>query len=95
MPGLRGKPAVMMTMSARGGLVVVGAGDGDVVAFDRTRLEDVEAFTLGDAFHDVDQNHIGEFLEASQVSKRATDLAGADQCNLVSFRAGDFPEKGR
>jgi hypothetical protein len=36
------------------------------------------------ALHDVEQNDIAQLFEPDQVRQRSADLAGTDQCNLVS-----------
>src|SRR5208337_4019441 len=40
--------------------IVVGAENGGIALLDRHGLEQVETFSLGDAFHDVDEDDIGE-----------------------------------
>ena len=42
------------------------------------------ALPCGNAFHDVEQHDVAELLEADQMGERAADLAGTDQCNLVT-----------
>jgi hypothetical protein len=72
-------------------LIGINAGELRIEAVDRRRLRKIERFALRRAFGDVEHHHVAEFFQADQVSKRATDLAGADQCNLVSFHRVGFP----
>ena len=65
-------------------LVGIGAEIAGIVALDRRRLGDVEGLALGNALGDVEQHDVTEFLEPDQVGQRATDLARADQCNLLA-----------
>ena len=69
-------------------LVGVGAGELGVEVVDRRGFGDVERLALRDAFHDVEQHDVAELLEADEVGERAADLAGADQCNLVTRHGG-------
>ena len=70
MPGLRGMPAVMTTMSElRGVGVVIRADDVHVALLDRHGLEQVERLALRNAFHDVDQNDVGQFLGCNPVRR--------------------------
>jgi len=83
MPGLRGKPAVMTTMSESAGwLVIVRAGDHDVIAFDWAGFEQVQALALRHAFHDVDEHDIGEFLIGDAQRAVGADIAGAYDGNF-------------
>ena len=59
-----------------------------VEAVDRRGLGEVERLALRDAFDDVEQDDVAEFLEADEMGERAADLAGADQCNLVTRHDG-------
>ena len=89
MPGLRGTPAVTMhDVGALDGVVVVGAGELGVEAVDRRGLRDVERLALRDAFGDVEQHDVAELLQADEMGERAADLAGADQCDLVTRHVG-------
>ena len=54
--------------------IVVGAGERGVEALDRRGLGDVERLALRDAFGDVEQDDVAEFLEADQMGERAADL---------------------
>ena len=76
------------------GLVGVGAGEFRVEALDRRGLRDVERFALRDALRDVEHHDVAEFFEADQVSERAADLAGADQCNLLARHEEATPIDG-
>ncbi len=71
--------------------VIVRAGDGDVVAFYRTGLKQVEAFTLRNAFSDVHENDIAQFLLRRPNGTIGAHITGANHCNLISqFRFGPF-----
>ena len=59
-----------------------------VEAVDRRRLGEIERLALRNAFGDVEQHDVAELLEADEMSERAADLAGADQCNLVTRHVG-------
>ena len=63
-----------------------------VEAVDRRGLREVERLALRNAFGDVEQHDVAEFLEADEMGERAADLAGADQCNLGT-RHGNLWEK--
>ena len=92
MPGLRGTPAVTMQTSApsmRG--IVVDAGEAGVEALDRRGLGDVETLALRNAFGNIEQDDVAEFLEADQMGERAADHAGADEGDLVACHVGSFP----
>ena len=67
-----------------GGRVVVGAGDHDVVAVDRAGLQKVEAFSLRDAFDDVDEDHIGKFLAGDPHGTIRADITGAYYGDFLS-----------
>ena len=69
-----------------GGRVVVGAGDRDVVAFDGAGLQQVEAFTLRDAFDDVDEHDVAQFFFGGPDGTIRADVTGADDGNFVSHR---------
>ena len=60
-----------------------------VEALDRGGLRDVERLALRDALHDVEHHDIAEFFQADQMSERAADLAGADQCNFLARHCGE------
>ena len=85
MPGLRAMPAVMITMSESGRLIVaVRADDARVEAFDRRRLPLVEALALRNAFDDVDHDDgARQFLLGDTLRGRRADVAGADDRDLV------------
>ena len=83
MPGLRGTPAVTMhDRRAVDRLIGIGADQLRVEAVDRRGLREVERLALRDALGDVEQRDVAELLETDEVSERAADLAGSDQCNL-------------
>ena len=56
--------------------VVLGADDAGVALLDRHGFEQVEAFALGYAFDDVDENDVGEFLGGDPVGGGGADVAG-------------------
>ena len=56
---------------------------------------DVERLALRDAFDDVEQDDIAEFLEADEMGERAADLAGADERNLVARHGENLWEMPR
>ena len=62
-------------VGVRGVFVVVGAGDVGVALLDGHGLEQVESFALRDAFDDVDENDVGEFLGGDPVSGRGAYVA--------------------
>ena len=85
MPGLRGKPAVMMAMSELAvGCVVVGARHIDVIALHRPGLQQVEPFALRNAFHDVHEDDVGQFLVGDANCTVRADVTGAHNGDLVS-----------
>ena len=61
----------------------VGVGVGglqvEVEALDGAGLAEVEPLAAGNAFDDVEQDDVAEFLEADEMSKRSADHASADQ----------------
>ncbi len=65
-------------------LVAVGAGKIGVEAVDRRGFGEVERLALGRAFGDVEQNDVAQLLQTGEMGQRAADLAGSDQCNLVT-----------
>ena len=70
-------------------VVGIGAGEMRVEAVDRGRLRDVERLTLGSALRDIEHHDVAELLQTDEMGKRAADLAGTDQCNLLA-RHGNF-----
>ena len=58
-----------------GVFIIVGAADFEVVAFDRPRLQQVQALALRNAFQDVNQHHVGELLVRQPVRHRRPDVA--------------------
>ena len=72
-------------------VIRIGAGIFRVEALDRRGLGNVERLALRDAFHDVEHHDIAELFQADQVSERAADLAGADQCNLLAGHGRECP----
>ncbi len=71
--------------------VVVDASVFHIEPVDRGRLSNVESFALRNAFGDIEQHHIAQFLEADKVSQRAANHAGADEGDLVACHVGCFP----
>ena len=59
----------------------IGALELGVEAFDRAGLREVERLALRQAFDDVEQDDVAEFLEADQMRERAADLSAADERN--------------
>ena len=75
----------------RGGRVIVGSGDADVVAFDGTGLEEVEPFALRDAFSHVYENDVSEFLFGGPDGTVGADVSGADDGDFISQSTNSFP----
>ena len=84
---------------ARGDDDHVGAGDVGVglcplkfrvETVDGGRLRDVERFALGQAFDDVEEDDIAQFLETDEVGERAADLSATDECNLFASHFESF-----
>jgi hypothetical protein len=65
-------------------LVLVGAGEAGIEAFDRAALGNIERLALRQPLDDVEQHHVAQFLEPCEVSQRAPDHAAADQSNLAA-----------
>jgi hypothetical protein len=78
-------------------LVIVGADDLGVKAFDRAALRKVESLALGHAFHHVEQDDVAQFLLRGQMRQSATDVTRADQRDLLACHVlyGPFPESSR
>ena len=55
----------------------VGAGNVGVALFDGHGLEQIESFSLRDAFDDVDEHHVGEFFRRDPVGGGCAYVAGA------------------
>ena len=55
-----------------------------VEAVDGRGLGDVEPFALRDAFGDIEEDYVPEFLQANEVGQRAADLSRADERDLLS-----------
>ena len=62
-----------------------------IEALDRRGLDEVERFALRDTLGDVEQHDVTEFFQADQMGEGAADLAGTDQCNLVTRHRGQSP----
>ena len=75
--------------------IVVGADVLGVEALDRRGLGDVERLALRDAFRDVEEDDVAEFLQADEMGERAADLSGADERDLVAGHEGVCSWRGR
>ena len=64
--------------------VVVRAQDVRIVADDRRRLGQVETLALGQSLDDVDEDDVGDPGFGDPLSSRGTDIAGADDGDLVA-----------
>ena len=71
-------------IGAFNGGIVVGTGQLAVLAENRARLGNVQRLALGNAFGNVKQDDIAQFLTRGDMGERAADHAGSDQRNLVS-----------
>jgi hypothetical protein len=47
-------------------------------------LGNIEAFALRDAFGDIEEDDITQFLEADQVGERAADISGTDESYFLT-----------
>ena len=65
-------------------LVIVRAGDADVVALDRAGLQQVEPLALRNTFDHVDQNDIGQFLVGNAQRAIRADISGAHNRDFLS-----------
>ena len=87
MPGLRGNPAVMTTMSEFAvGAVIIRAGDADVVAFHRPGLQNVQPLALRNALHDVHQNNVRQLFSGDTQRAIRADVAGSHNSDFFSHR---------
>ena len=73
-----------------GRAVIVRAGQGYVVTFDRSGLKQVEGLALWNALHEVHEDDVAEFLFGSPYGTVRTDIAGADHGNLISQSKKSF-----
>src|SRR3546814_2127111 len=64
--------------------IFVGSGDLRVKAFDRAALAKVQRLALRDAFDDVEQDDVAQFLDRRQMSERPADVACADERDLLA-----------
>ena len=71
----------------------VGAGDRRVVArarelgveaLDRAGFGEIERLALRNAVDDVEQDDVAQLLHRREMSQRAADLSGSDQCDLLA-----------
>src|SRR5580704_747707 len=74
----------------RGIGVIVRSEDGGVALLDRHGLEQIETFSLGDAFHDVDENDIGELFGGDPVGGSGAYVSGSDYGYLIAHEV--FPQ---
>ena len=81
MPGLRAHAGRHdHHIGARDVGVSIGALEFGVIAFDRARPAAISsALALRQAFDDVEQNDVAEFLERDEMGQRAADLSAADE----------------
>ena len=64
--------------------VILGPDVLGVEAVNGRGLRDVEPLPLRDAFGDVEENDVPEFLQADEVGQRAANLSRADKRDLLS-----------
>jgi hypothetical protein len=64
--------------------IVLGAAVLGVEPVNGRGLGDVETFALGDAFGDVEEHHVPQFLQADEVGKRPADHSRANERDLLS-----------
>ena len=62
--------------------IVVRALVPGIEPVDRRGFRDVETFALGDAFRDVEEDDVAEFLQADEMGERSADLACTDERDL-------------
>jgi hypothetical protein len=72
--------------------VTVGAPEFGVEAVHRTGLAEIQRLALRQAFHDVEDHHIAQFLQGHQMGQRAADLSTANESDFPA-RHGKFLEK--
>ena len=54
-------------------------------------LGDVERLALRNAFRDVEEDDVAEFLQADEMGERAADLSGADERDLLAGHEENDP----
>src|SRR5450755_2740799 len=64
--------------------VVVGAEDGGVALLDGHGFEQVETFALGDPFHDVDEDDIGEFFRGDPMGGGGAYVSGTYDGDFIA-----------
>ena len=64
--------------------IIVRAAEAHMKTLLRGRLREVESFSLRDAFGDVEEGDVPEFLQGGNMGERTADLAGADQRDLLT-----------
>jgi len=91
MPGLRGMPAVMTTISEFAGVfIVVGAGDVGVALFDGHGFEQIQSFALRDAFDDVNEDYVGQFFGSDPVAAVAPTFPEPTMVTFFRMRMSPF-----
>ena len=66
------------------GGVSVGALDGAIKTFNRRRFRQVQRLALRNAFNNVEKNDISQFFKSCEMCKCSTNIAGADEGDLVA-----------
>ena len=64
--------------------VIVGALELGVEAVHGTGLGQIQRLALGQAFGDVEDHHIAQFLQRHQMGQRAADLSAADKSDFLA-----------
>ena len=80
----------------RGGLVLVRAGNADIVALDGTGLEQIKPLALRNTLHNVHEDDIGEFLVGNAHGAIGADITGTHNCDFLSqnrllYMLGNYP----
>jgi hypothetical protein len=68
--------------------IILGAGELDVIAFDRPGLGEIERLALRDTLGDVDEDDVAQLANGGEVSEGAADHAGADQRDFRASHEG-------
>merc|ERR1711998_508555 len=71
-------------ISTRKGGVIIGATGVSVEPFNRGGLRDIQRLALGNTVLNIKQDNVTQFLESRQQCKRAANIAGTHQRNLIS-----------
>ncbi len=64
--------------------ITVCARDRRVEGFDSRRLLEVQRLALRHTFHDIEKDDVAKLFQSCEKRQRTADLAGADECDLVS-----------